>query len=157
MSLGRVGSTRSVPAMLGLPLLAVCALPPATLLRLQAALQGVGPELRALPRPKPLRLRFLGTPQRPRLRWACVLCLPHQSSSSNQELDEHSPGAEHLIPSPSLPQIPGAGPVRLVSSGELISGCDPPSRCQHVNHPESQEVFGQKREVCWQFGSGCRL
>ena len=49
-------------------------LPPSTLLRLQAALQGAGPELRALPRPKPLRFRFSGTPQRRRLSWACVLC-----------------------------------------------------------------------------------
>ena len=37
-------------------------------------LSKVGPGLRALPRSKPLRFRFLGTPQRHRLRWACVLC-----------------------------------------------------------------------------------
>ena len=42
-----------------------------TLLGLQAALQGAGPELPALPRPKPLRFRFLGTPQRRRLICAC--------------------------------------------------------------------------------------
>ena len=47
-----------------------------TLLRLQAALQGAGHGLCALPRPKPLRFRFSGTPQRRRLGWACVLCLP---------------------------------------------------------------------------------
>ena len=29
---------------------------------------------RALPRSAPLRFRFLGTPQRHRLSWACVLC-----------------------------------------------------------------------------------
>ena len=51
-------------------------LSPSTLLRLQAALQGAGPELCAFPRPKLLRFRFLGTPQRHRLGWACVLCLP---------------------------------------------------------------------------------
>ena len=33
-----------------------------------------GPGLRAHPRSKPLRFRFSGTPQRLRLRWACVLC-----------------------------------------------------------------------------------
>ena len=33
-----------------------------------------GPGLRALPRSKPLRFEFLGTPQRRRLGWACVLC-----------------------------------------------------------------------------------
>ena len=49
---------------------------PSTLLRLQVALQLVGPELRARPRPKPLRFRLSRTPRRCRLGWACVLCLP---------------------------------------------------------------------------------
>ena len=34
-----------------------------------------GPGLYALPRSEPLRFRHLGSPQRHRLRWACVLCL----------------------------------------------------------------------------------
>ena len=34
----------------------------------------VGPGLHALPRSKPLRFRYSGTPQRRRLGWACVLC-----------------------------------------------------------------------------------
>ena len=33
-----------------------------------------GPGLHELPKSKPLRFRFLGTPQRRRLSWACVLC-----------------------------------------------------------------------------------
>ena len=33
-----------------------------------------GSGLHALPRSKPLRFRFSGTPQRHRLSWACVLC-----------------------------------------------------------------------------------
>ena len=37
-------------------------------------LSKAGPGLRALPRSKLLRFRFLGTPQRHRLCWACVLC-----------------------------------------------------------------------------------
>ena len=37
-------------------------------------LSEVGLGLYALPRSKPLRFRFLGTPQRHRLSWACVLC-----------------------------------------------------------------------------------
>ena len=37
-------------------------------------LSGAGPGLCALPRSKPLRLRFSGTPQRCRLCWACALC-----------------------------------------------------------------------------------
>ena len=34
----------------------------------------VGPGLHALLRSKPLRFRLLGTPQRRRLGWACILC-----------------------------------------------------------------------------------
>ena len=37
-------------------------------------LSKAGPGLRALPRSKLLRFRFLGTPQRRRLGWACVSC-----------------------------------------------------------------------------------
>ena len=33
-----------------------------------------GPGVRALPRSKPLRFRFLHTPQRHKLVWACILC-----------------------------------------------------------------------------------
>ena len=36
-------------------------------------LSDAGPGFHALPRSKPLRFRFLGTPQRRRLGWACVL------------------------------------------------------------------------------------
>ena len=44
-----VGSTRSVPATMDLPPLMARVLPPSTLLRLLAAFQGAGPELRAVP------------------------------------------------------------------------------------------------------------
>ena len=37
-------------------------------------LSKVDPGLHALPRSKPIRFRFSGTPQRHRLSWACVLC-----------------------------------------------------------------------------------
>ena len=37
-------------------------------------LSEAGPGLCALPRSKPLKFRFSGTPQRHRLGWACVLC-----------------------------------------------------------------------------------
>ena len=57
-----VGSTRGVPATLGLPRRGVSVLSPPTLRRLPAALQGAGPELCARPRPQPLRFRFSGTP-----------------------------------------------------------------------------------------------
>ena len=64
---GGCGGTLSVPATLGLPLLMAWVLSLSTLLRLEAALQGADPELLALPRPKPLRFRFSGIPQRHRL------------------------------------------------------------------------------------------
>ena len=44
-----VGSTRRVPATLGLPRTGVSVLSPSTLLRLPAALYGAGPALRAVP------------------------------------------------------------------------------------------------------------
>ena len=133
VSLACERSTRSVPATLGLPPLTAYVLSPSTLFRLQAALQGAGPELHVLPRPKPLRFRFLGTPQRRRLGWACVLCLPGRSSSDNQELDKCT-----------LPRCSGPSPLRgpslsfqvrwsgapCVCFGELDSSCDPPSGCQ---------------------------
>ena len=37
-------------------------------------LSEAGPGLYALPRSKPLRFRYSGSPQRCRLGWACVLC-----------------------------------------------------------------------------------
>ena len=40
-----------------------------------------GPGLRALPRFKSLRFRFSGTPQRPRLSWACILCLSQSQAA----------------------------------------------------------------------------
>ena len=65
-----------------------------------------GPGLCALPRTKLLRFRFLDTPQRHRLRWACILC-PSQvgaSSSGAQVLGEHSlqvGGSSYHLPGPS--------------------------------------------------------
>ena len=118
----------SVPGLCG-ERSATLGLPPApsTLLRLQVALQGAGPGLRALPRSKPLRSRFSGTPQRGRLGWACALCLP-----GSEQL--RRPGARPA-PSPRvgdaschLPVPAGQFPGRRVS--ELISGCDPPGGCQ---------------------------
>ena len=133
MSLACVGSTCSVPATLGLSLLASHVLSPSTLLRLQAALQGAGPELRAYPRPKPLRFRFSCTPQRCRLGWACVLCLPRQSSSGSLETDEHTLpwcGAPYPLHGRSLSFRARWSGAPCVCSGKLISGCEPPGRCQ---------------------------
>ena len=133
ISLVCVRSTCIVRATLGLPPYTACVLSPSTLFRLQVALQGVGPELCALSMPKLLRFRFLGTPQMPRLGWACILCLPHPSSSGNQELDECMLlrcSVPYSLLGPSLSFQSRQSSVPCVSSGELISCCDLPAWCQ---------------------------
>ena len=104
ISLACVGSAHSVWATLDLPLLTACVLSPSTLLRLQVALQELskaGPALRALPRSTPLRFRFLGTPQRHRLGWTCILCPTQiQAAKATRCLASTlSPGTVHLITS----------------------------------------------------------
>ena len=139
MSLACVGSTRSVPATLGLPPLAACVLSPSTLLGLQAALQGAGPELPALPRPKPLRFRFLGTPQRRRLICACRFDpSPAEAAQAARSLRSAlSPGAMRLIPSWVPASVSGrASGVCLVSLLGILS-LDT-TLLADVNHPESQ-------------------
>ena len=70
-----------------------------------------GPGFHALPKSKLLRFRFLGTPQKHRLGWACVLC-PSQVRAAQVTrclASAHSPGgAVRLITSP-IPdfQFPG--------------------------------------------------
>ena len=66
-------------------------------------LSKVGPGLRALPRSKLLKFRFLGTPQRHRLGWACILCPSHVQEAQLTKClaSALSPGgAVHLITSP---------------------------------------------------------
>ena len=80
ISLACVGSALSVSAARGLPRSRrVCFRSPhcsgSRLLCWE--LPDAGPGLHALPRSKLLRFRFLGTPQRCRLGWACILC-PYQ-------------------------------------------------------------------------------
>ena len=105
-------------------------LSPSTLLSVQAALQGVGPALHGLPRPKPLRFRFSGTPQKHRLGWACVLCLPRseQLRQPRSLTTALSWGAGRLLPSMVPTSVSAStGRVRLCLFWELGSSCDPPS------------------------------
>ena len=131
-----VGSARSVSATLGLPAPTACVLSQSTLLRLQVALQRAGPGLHALPRSKPLRFRFSGTPQRHRLSWACVFVPFHDlSSSGDQVLGEstlprcgasyHHPGPSHSV-SRARPS-PGCR-VSLLGGADLC--LLPSQRCQ---------------------------
>ena len=79
ISLARMGSAHRVWATLDLPqLMVACAFPVYTA---QApgfsagVLSKAGPAFCVLSRSKLLRFRFLGTSQRHRLGWVCVLCL----------------------------------------------------------------------------------
>ena len=70
-----------------------------------------------------------------------VCALPGSSSSGDQELGEY--GRFNLSPPPSLPLgVLGVhrrtfSGVPCVSSGELISGCNPPGRCRPSRTPRS--------------------
>ena len=130
ISLACVGSAHSVWATLDLPLLTACVLSRSTLLRLQVALQELskaGPALPALPRSRPLRFRFLGTPQRHRLGWACVLFPSHDLSLPRCLVSTVSPGGSvHLITSPVpaawFPDVQWA--CRLRCAVRLLWGAD---------------------------------
>ena len=143
-----------------------CVLSQSTRLRLQVALQGNCPK------------RALGCVHFPGLScsgsdsWVlhkgtdsvghafCALLGP--SSSGNQVLGELAVpcGLCHdLLPSPghsvSWECHKGAvSAVPCVSSGALISGCDPLGRCQPPRIPGS---LGQQLGTCSQFGGGCHL
>ena len=142
ISLACMGRARSVSATMGLPpltgvraFLVYTAQAPGCS---AGELSKAGPGLRALPRSKPLRFRFLGTPQRRRLGWACILC-PSQVRAAQVTgclASALSPGggASYRLPSPSPS-------VSWVCSGSAISGvpisdCDPPGGCQPSRIPE---------------------
>ena len=147
-SLACVGRARSVWATLGLPpLTGVCAFPVYTA---QAPGCSAGelskavPGLHALPRSKPLRFRFLGTPQKHRLGWACVLCPSHVQAAqvTGCLASALSPGwgASYRLPSPSplvswVRSGSAVSGVPCVSSGDPISDCDPSGGCQPSRIP----------------------
>ena len=131
-------------ATLGLPLLVACVLSQSTLLRLLCwELPDAGPGLHALPRSKPLRFRFSGTPQRYRLCWACILCPSQVRAAQVTRCLEsaHSPGVVHLITSPvpatRFPGCAAASPVRCASL--LGTWSLAVTLLTDVNHPGSQE------------------
>ena len=74
-------------------------------------LSKAGPGFYALPRSKPLRFRFSGTPQRYRLCWACILC-PSQVRAAQVTrclASSVSPGGARRLITSSVPvtQFPG--------------------------------------------------
>ena len=140
-------------------------------------LSKAGPGLRALPRSKLLRFRFLGTPQRDRLSWACVLC-PSQVRAAQTTrclVSSLSPGGTvHLITFLAQPLgFLGAKwecPLRCALC--LLWGTDlwlrPPSwQMSTVQDPrKTQLATGSLLAVWWRMpslgprlpltGSGCR-
>ena len=141
ISLACVGSARSVSATLGLaPSWRVCfpSLHCSGSRLLCQELSEAGPGLPALPRSKSLRLRFLGcTNVQTQLGLRFVPFLG-PSSSGDQVLGERGHpqvgGPSYCLPRPSplvfwVYNRHAFSDVPCVSSGELISGCDPPDRC----------------------------
>ena len=148
ISLACVGSARSVWATLDLPLLMACVLSQCTLLRLQVTLQGnclkralgcvhfpglshsgsgsrilhkgtdsVGPVFCALPRSEQLRRLGAWRAQSP------------QVGSASYQL---------ISPCDSISWVAAGMPISgmlCVSSGEMISGCNPPRGCQSSRIP----------------------
>ena len=105
-------------------------------------LSEAGPELYALPRSKPLRFRFSGTPQRRRLGWACILCPSQVRAAQVTQFLVSAVTVTYHLPRPSHSVFwvyngHAFSGVPCVSSGELISGCDPPD----VDCPESQKYW----------------
>ena len=129
------------------PAHSVCAFPVYTA-QVQSCSAGelskMAPGFCAFPRSKLLRFRFLGIPQRDRVSWACVLC-PSQIRAAQATRCLASAlsqvvCASYHFPSPScsfswVHSKSAISDVLCVSSGELISGCDSPGRCQPSRVP----------------------
>ena len=126
-------------------------------------LSKAGPGFHALPGSKQLRFRFSGTPRRHRLGWAHVLC--HSQVQAVQVTRclastlSQVGCASYYLPSPSrsvsrVRSESAYSSVLCVSSGELISGCNPPGRC-HLSRIPGR--LGWELEACLQFGEGCCL
>ena len=118
-----------------------CVLSPSILLRLQAALQGAGPELRALPRPKLLSSGFWVLHKDADSVGPAFCAFPIGAAQATRSLrSARSPGAGRLIPSAVPASVSmRAGRVHPVSVlGSWTLAVTLPA---DVDHPESQEVF----------------
>ena len=105
-------------------------------------LSEAGPGLYALPRSKLLRFRYSGAPQRHRLIWACVLCPSQVRAAQVTRCLAIMVAVTYRLPHPCCSVFlvyngHTFSGVLCVSSGELISGCDPPGGCQPSRIPRS--------------------
>ena len=93
------------------------------------------PGLCALPRSKPLRFRYSGSPQRLRLGWACVLCPSQVRAAQVISCLASAVAVTYCLPVPAT----------------QFSGCTTGAPSQaDVDRPESQEVL-VSNEACLQF------
>ena len=105
-------------------------------------LSEAGPGLYALPRFKLLRFRYLGSPQRRTLGWACILCPSQVQAAQVMRCLVSTVAATYCLPRPCWSvfwvynQRTFSG-VLCVSSGALSSGCDPPGGCRLSRIPRS--------------------
>ena len=90
-------------------------------------LSETSPVLYALPRSKLLRFRYLGSPQRGRLSWACGLCSSQVRAAQVTRCLVSMVTATYRLPPP----------CHSVFWGMLTFQAD-------VDHPESQEVLAMK-------------
>ena len=84
-------------------------------------LSEVSPGLYALPRSKPLSFRYLGSPQRRRLGWACVLCPSRAQAAQVTRCLVSAVAATYRLPRPCRS-------VFWVSTRRTFSGGCQPSR-----------------------------
>ena len=107
-------------------------------------LSKAGPGLSALPRSKPLRFRFSGSPQRQRLGWVCVLC-PSQVYAAQIPVPGYSTMVQTQL---GLHFVPFPGPS---SSGDQVLGehTFPGVQCV-LSPPPSQRLgfLGALSQVC---------
>ena len=96
-----------------------------------------GCRLYALPRSKPLRFRHLGSPQRCRLSWACVLCPSQVRAAHVTRCLARAVAETYHLPRPCRS-------VFRVYNWHTSQA--------DVHHPEFQEILVSS-EVCLQFGS----
>ena len=127
------------------PTRGVCAFPVYTAQALGLLCQEpseAGPGLPAPPRSKPLRFGQLGSPQRCRLSWACVLCPSRVRAAQVMRCLASAVAVTYRLPRTChlvfwVYNRHTFSGVPCLSSGELISGCDPPSRRRPSRIPRS--------------------
>ena len=96
-----------------------------------------GPGLHAPPRSKPLRFRHLGSPQRRRLGWACILCLSQVRAAQVMRCLASTIAMTYHLPATWLSRC---------TTGTLSQ--------DDVDRPDPQEVLGSKK-ACLQFYRSC--